>query len=376
MRLIGISIAAAFACANPPILAQMPDEVDRREAAQDAFTSGDYQTASRHLNALLLDRPNDPDLLRRRAAVEAALGKLEEAQDTIDLALKIAPDDGDIALARAYILLWRKRLPLAEVQARNLAAKDPAYPGLASFWASFRKIQDGRKLRIASLNIGTGLSQTSFPAGSKQYWLAQKLAASLIWHESSTASVEILREERANTDTQVSVGVSLPTGEHRVHLSGRLTPNADFRETWSIAGGSDLELSRSDRLRLSARYAKYRSGDVVTFEAGSRHRVGSSWHMTAKSIHILRAGEPYRVGGAMRLDYEPEQRPSLFAVLASYPDVEVDGTRQLSAFAIGGRLPLRNGLQVGVTGEFETRSNSYERTGVTLDLRLPIGGDQ
>jgi hypothetical protein len=95
--------------------------------------------------------------------------------------------------------------------------------------------------------------------------------------------------------------------------------------------------------------------------------------ISARSIHLLGGGDDYRFGAVLRADYSHAQLGDFFAIAASYPDVEGDGAQQLRSVALGARHPLSDRFSLGLTGEYEARENSYNRTAISLDLRWRIG---
>lgn len=359
-----------------PVLANEPARSPDRDTAQEAYVSGDYAASRQILEALLAASPDDPDLLRRLAAVDAALGDLESARKSIDRALSLAPGDGDIQLARANILLWSNELPEARRQAKELSATRPGYPGLQEFQASLERVEASQALRLRSLHAGTSVSDAEFASGQGQSWYTQRAAAAVTWAGNSTASLEIEREERDQTDTLIRGRVNLPVSSDRVFITASLTPNPDFRSNWSIGAGGEISLDGSGYLLVDASFAEYRSDDVVALGAGYRHRLSPEFAATARTIHLFGGGEKYRLGGVLRADYTPTDLPDFFAILASYPDTEIDGTRQLKAVAGGAVIALSNSLQLRLSGEYESREASYKRTAFGVDLSWLFGGQR
>lgn len=357
-----------------PTLAEEPLPESHKAAAYEAYLAGDYGKAKSLLGNLAANNPRDPDLLRRIAAVEAAMGDLDEAQATIDRAMTLAPQDGDIQLARANILLWRKQDSEAERQADDLASARPDYPGLDQFRISLRAAQEARKLRFRKLSVGGSVSDAEFASGSRQTWYVQRGSASVGWGEGAVASLEVEREDRLLTDTRIASLIDVPIGSHRAFLSGSVTPNADFRESWSLKVGANIALGPSDWLLVDGRNAGYASGDVSAIGIGLRHSFAQNLSLTARSTHLFGGGEDYRLGGVVRADYDPANRPGLFLIAASYPDTEADGTRQLRSVAAGARFPLSSRVSLNLIGEHDSRKNSYDRTAISVDLAWNYGG--
>ncbi|WP_394729390.1 tetratricopeptide repeat protein [Altererythrobacter sp. GH1-8] len=374
MKAHRLLMAVPFVMAAIPAHAGQSQLPEERSSAQKAYLAGEFRQAESILNALLAKTPEDPDLLRRLAAVEAALGNLDQAQATIDRAIALAPFDRDIQLARANILLWRKRHTEAERQADELSSAEPDYPGLGQFRSSLLNAQRARKLRLRSVAAGAKVSEAEFASGSEQVWSTQRASTSIGWAETAIAVLEIEREDRLVTDTRISSLVELPIETHRVFFSGSLTPSADFRESWSLGTGADITLGSSNQVRIDGRFSHYRSNDVGTVGIGLRHSFAPHISITARSIHLFGGGEDYRLGGVLRADYSPSRRPNLFLILASYPDTEADGTRQLRTVAGGARFRLSNSFTLSFASEYESRKDSYSRAALSADLSWNFGG--
>lgn len=364
-------MTAVLAAVAQPAWAQVSDA--ERAAAQDAYVAGDFARAEQLLTALLSQSPQDPDLLRRLAAVQVARGDLTLAQATIDTAQSLAPQDPDIQLARANILLWRGDIAGAELQTAQIAQHYPAYPGLDAVRENLRRAADARRFRFSALGAGVSVSDASFASGTAQTWYVQRGSVAAEWGQGRSASLSVDREERLATDTQIAARVDIAQGRHRFFVAGTVTPNPDFRETWSLGGGAELALGKDSTVLVDARFAEYVVDDVAAVGIGLRQRLSPRLQVSARSIHLFGGGDEYRFGVALRADYSHPRLADVFAVVASYPDVENDGARQLRAVAVGVRRPLSDRMSIGLTGEYESRENSYNRTAVSLDLRWRLG---
>lgn len=365
------AIGAVVAALALPASAQT--SADERKAVQDAYVAGDFSHAEELLDGLLAKSPDDPDLLRRLAAVQAAKGDLELAQATIDRAHGLAPGDPDIRLARANMLFWRGRLAEAEQQAGQIAQAQADYPGLGTLQASIRQAKEARRFRLRSVGIGASVSDADFASGSGQTWYVQRGSVSAQWGEGRTATIDVEREERRVTDTHIAGRIDIAAGGNRFFVAGTVTPNPDFRETWSLGGGAEVALGKGSTLLADGRLAEYPGDDVAAFGLGLRHSLSTRLQVAARSIHLFGGGDKYRFGASLRADYSYPQLGEFFAIVASYPDVENDGAQQLRAVAAGARIPLSDRFTIGLTGEYESRENSYDRTAISLDLRWRIG---
>lgn len=368
-----MSAGLAVALILLPVQANAQVSTAEREAVQQAYVAGDLDRAEELLNELLAQNPEDPDLLRRLAAVQAGREDLDAAQTTIDRAIGIAPQDTDVQLARANILFWRGRIDEAQEQGDRIAAEKPDYPGLDRLNEALLRARRDRSLRLRSLGFGTSISNANFASGLGRTWYMQRGSIAVQWGAGNVAAIDIEREERNSTDTRVAGRIDLTGSSSRYFIVASVTPNADFRENWSLGGGGKIDLDDATTLQFDARFAEYRSDDVVAVGAGIRQRFSPTFEASVRSIHLFGGGEDYRLGGSVRVDYRSTGHPELFAIVASYPDAEVDGTRQLRAIAGGARLSLSNQLILGITGEYESRKDSYERAAISVDLRWRFG---
>lgn len=363
LRLLAIIVLAV------PAGTALAQSADPRAAVQAAYVAGDFGRARSLLAPLIAANPEDPDLLRRLALIEAAQGDLAAAQKAIDQAALRAPADPDIALARGNILMWRGQIAAARREATEVAARHPGYSGLAELNSAIDRAEAERAFRLVSIGLGGTIARATSASGLGQTWSTQRASAVVAWGENATATVEADREERDAIDTRIAARIDLPAGKGRMFASGTLTPNADFRERWSVMAGGEVPVVAGTTMLIDGRYAAYLTADVGVAGLGARFDLGKGLALTARSIHLFGGGESYRLGGSMRADYEPAEGAALFAIVASYPDTEADGTRQLWSVAGGARFQLDEHLILGLAAEHESRRDSYRRTGVSLNLR-------
>ncbi|AXK43705.1 tetratricopeptide repeat protein [Erythrobacter aureus] len=365
--------ALPLALAASPAWAGEAEQSAGRAGVQEAFVEGDYATARKLVTQLLEASPQDADLLRRLAAIEAAEGDYEEAEATISRAIAIAPTDLDIRLGRANILFWNGKVEEAEREAAEVAAVSPDYPGLRQLQRSLIKAGEGERFRADAVSVGGELSSVEFEAGEEADWSTQRASLISKWGANNWASVELAREERAKVDVKLSAKVDVELGEHRVYARASATPSADFRESWSLGAGAELDLRGGTIALVEAGYADYSGGDVGTVWLGARHEFSKHVSVTAKTIHLIGGGEDYRLGGIGRLDLAPTEGWSFFAIAAVYPDVEADGAKQLRSVAGGLRFSVTERLDVSVAAAVDDRKDSYRRDSVSLDLKWKLG---
>lgn len=377
MSQLARSLPALLVAAMPlPIAAQ--DTAATRTAQLDAAgeprEAGDFAAARRILLALLAATPDDPDLLRRLAMVEAGAGNLAEAQARIDRAAALAPDDLDVALARAYILYWREEVAAAQDTVDAIGVRDPDYPELAALRDNLARRSRADGVRLRSLAVSGSVSDIAFANRAGQAWTGQSVAIAVDAGRASTLTFGLEREDRGPVDTQLSGRFDHRIGNGLLYVAATVVPSADFREEWSLAAGG--EIAATDRVAASVdlRYAEYATGSIVAIQPGLQFDLGRGLAVTGRAINLFGGGEGYRIGGSLRLDYRPANGPSAFAIGASYPDVEADGVRQLRSAAVGLTLPIADRVALTAATSYDDRENSYRRLSGTIALSYRFGG--
>ena len=363
------ALAAAMLLAATSHSAALAQPVqDARQAAQSAYEAGQYDESRAILVRMLGENPDDPDLLRRLAAVGSACDNRPASQRLIDRAHTLAPRDADIELARANILLWRGAIAEARVVADMVRLASPDYPGLSQFDRAAERAADNRRVQLRSVSVGVSVSQVDFRGGNRADWNVQRIGASVGQRQGALLSLNAEREDRGPVDTRLAGRFDFRSGEARLFVSGSVTPGANFREDWSLGAGGELPAGDATTILLDGRYARYRVADVGVVGAGIRQVIGPRLSLTGRSIHLFGGGKDYRLGGSLRADYESEQGPGFFALVASYPDTEANNTRQVRAVAGGVRFALGTNWVLRAAGEYENRADSYERLAAGIDL--------
>ncbi len=338
------------------------------EMAAEARAEGDFLRARQILLSMLAVTPDDPDLLRRLAMVEAGAGRLDLAMVRIDEAASLAPDDLDVALARGFISYWRGDVAGAERAAAAISARDPNYPELNQLRAALDRKDATENFGIRSLSISSGISEITLVSGINQTWNNQSLDAAFDVSGDDSISVSIMREERSAIDTRIGGRIDYRIVDGFVYLAGASVPAPDFLERWSLGAGGEMRVQEGVAALVDLRVADYNTGTIVAFQPGLRFAVDRDFTITGRAINILGGDEGYRFGGAVRLDYGRERTTSLFLIAASYPDAEADGLRQLRSLAAGAGMPISDTVAMRIAASYEDRQDSYNRYAGTLAL--------
>ena len=293
--------------------------------------------------------------------------------EAFDRALALAPEDLDIQVARGNILFWRGDIKAAQRQADAISAVAPDYPELDALSAKLAAPEQAEGLRVTALTVGGGVSDIAFDNRDGETWSSQNASLGLALSRETGASLAVEREERAATDIRLAARVDRRFGRGSAYISGSVVPNADFRESWSIGTGGEIALGERTSALIDIRYADYRDRNVFAVQPALRYAFDDAATVTVRAINLFGGGEDYRLGGSLRADYRPQGRVGGFVVLASYPDVEADGVRQLRSVATGLLVPLGDRFTLTTVGAYEDRKDSYRRLSGTLVLGFRFG---
>lgn len=321
------------------------------------------------LRQKLATEPENADLWRRLAAVEAANGSLEKAYTAIGRATSLAPDDRDIQLARANILLWQDRLSLAGEQAGKVRAVDPDYPGLAGFDSAIARRQaEVSKFEPLSFSAVLGTSDIVFENGRHQNWQNAVVAVAFGNAERTIFELDADAERRTATDVRLSGRASTRIRNGSFYLGAGVTPNADFRDQWRLVAGGQILVTPGLRGTADLRLAKYNSGMSASIEPGISYMAAQGVTLSARMINLVDGDGDYRIGAAARANYEFANGHILFASAARYPDREADVTKQLRSFAVGGTINLASRWRLRLSASDQKREDSYHSQSVNLGL--------
>lgn len=368
------ALFAAFALAIAhPSAAQV--EQHGLKAAEDALVTGDAERAVELLRALVADSPEDSDLLRRLAVAQAAAGRLDEALSTIDLAARIAPNDYDVRLQRARILTWLGLYPEAEAEAARIVAAAPGYPELDAVVAAIDAARGSAK-QTERAPVGASVSfqssHISFDSGSADDWSGLRASASVRLRSALAISAAAEWEKRRQTDVRASVRFDARAGGGSWFAVAAVTPNADFRETWSLTAGGTYPVAESLEVLLDARYADYDENSVGVLQPGVRYRATDRAALSVRWINLADE-RSYKHGISGRLDWNWRDNGNLYAGAATYPDTEAGVTRQVKSLFAGAVYPLDEGMTLRAAAEYDRRSDSYRRYAGLVGLSFRLG---
>lgn len=381
MRLLGAAFLSIAILVSGQVKAQ--DAPSPRARADAARHAGDPAGARSILARLLKDAPDDADLRRRMAMAMAADGDLDAGLAEIERGVALAPNDLDVRLAYAHILYWRGDLAASRREADAVGAVSPDYPELVALQANIARASlaesslpadeaDGGVYMRAVAVLAT-LSDIHFANRGGQTWSNQQIFADFALDRNLGITASIEREKRTTADTRISI-----RGDYRfvggfAYVGASFVPDAEFRESWSIASGGELRATDALNLLIDARYSDFSAGDVGTLQTGLRYTLSRDLALSVRAINMFGGGRGYRIGVSVRGDYTPASNVRSFLIAASYPDVEAGIVRQMRSGALGITLPLSECVEVTAAGAYDNRANSYERLSGTVGVKIRIG---
>jgi YaiO family outer membrane protein len=375
-------IAEALALAALlPAAAQAQTAPTSREAAiaeaRAALAREDSAAAIATLERARDAHPEDAEILRLLGSSYAFARRYDAAIATLERARTLAPADLDIraALARAY--LWSGRRGDAARELEAIEARDPANAEIGAIRAQLAApaAQEERRARGAGIAIAQSIAGVELDSGTERTWWTTTLGVFGDIAEGATLSAEIEREDReVAIDTRMLARLDYRfSPQWRGYVAAGGTPNADFRERWSVRGGVEGEVIGNLSLGADLRHADYGNANITALEPTARLRVPAlGGSATVRMINLWDETGTHRSGWSGRLDTELDDGSLLFAGAATYPDTEAGITRRVRSVFLGAALPVAERVMLRATGEYERRVDSYTRKSLTLGLQLRL----
>ena len=371
--------AALLLCAAPVAAFAQIDPGNREAAIADAraaVTSGDNAAAIARLEGARAAHPDDPEILRLLGSAYAYAQRYDAAIATLREARALAPEDLDIraALARAY--LWSGERDAARSELAVIESRDPANAELAAIRGQRARAEDVQPSRPRrGVFANQGVARVSLDNGPDRTWSTTTLGVFGQVGRGTNLSFEGEREDRGTAvDTRLLARIDQQFSKGwRGHIAAAVTPDADFREQWSIRGGLEADVGRRLTLLADVRHADYGTTQVTMLEPGVRVSVPAlRTSATLRMSNLWDEQGKHRSGWSARIDAVTCGGTSLFGGVASYPDTEAGITRRVRSAFLGAAIPVSEGVMIRATGEYERRRDSYIRKGVSLGLQLRL----
>ena len=364
-------IAALFCFGAAQAVAQPVDS--RTAEAVAARDAGRTAEAIVLFEALSRERPNDPTVLRLLGTSYAAARRYGDAASALGRAQRLAPADQDIALARARVALWSERFSEASAIADSVAAAEPGNPELRQLRAAIGAARSaGSRIGVTAAQ---SVSRVSF-GGPKANWHETSFGIEARLNRRTNIVADMDRSDRSRiVDTRLAATMNRRVNrQSSAYIGASVTPNADFRERWSLRAGGEARVRGAIVVTLDARHADYGASDVSVLEPGIRAETRDGrFALAVRSINLWDEKGDHRGGWAGRVDAAASSNVRLFAGGASYPGTEAGLTRRVDALFAGTDIGVTNALSLRVTFDHERRVETYRRTGVTIGLRWRPG---
>ena len=373
-KLLGMAVACLALLPGVALAQQAAPDLEQAMAARAA---GDHARAIQLLEGARLRSPNDATVLRLLGTSYAFNRQYPQAIAVLEQAHAAYPADQDIALALARAYLWSGRHDDAQAIAVQIARADPATAELPALRQSIDRALTGATTEPASAET----RRRTIVALSQGYWDVSAHGASRDWYDTGIAvaapvgrntmiGMAVNREDRAGiVDTRMELRVDQRFSQTAAgYLAVAMTPNADFRERWSLRAGGEARVQDLLTLTLDGRYADYRITEVVVAEPGVRlHTPDDRAALAVKMINLWDDGT-HRSGWSARGEYQLAPAFRINGGGATYPDTEAGITRRVHSWFVGGAYDLNDTLSLRATYEHTRRVSSYTSDGVVVTL--------
>ncbi|MGI9377003.1 MAG: YaiO family outer membrane beta-barrel protein [Tsuneonella suprasediminis] len=358
-----------------PAVAWGQDGDPRIEDAQRAAEAGDRQEAVRLLEELNRERPDNPETLRLLGAAYASVSRYEEAISTLREAQVLAPDDQDIALALGRARLWSGDIGGAREEAARIRMADPNNVELPALEQAIERTSTAPGGRRAGVAVGQAISTVAI-GGSDRTWRNTTVAVDVPVGSAWTIVGDADVEDRSGVaDTRLSLRLDRRLGGgNSVYLAGSVTPDADFREDWSLKAGAVVTLTPNLVASLDLRHADYGTTNVTVAEPGVRIQSGDgAYALSLHSINLWAEGNVHQSGWSLRGQVPLPKSATLSLGASTYPDTEAGITRRVRGAFVGVVVPLSDRVTLRVVGDHEQRVDTYRRTGIAVSLHWRFG---
>jgi YaiO family outer membrane protein len=318
------------------VLATQPKNADALAlAGRLAYYQGALPRAAQQFRAALAENPDDPESLLGLGDVEAAQGDTAGAHELYERAHAVAPDSPDVA----------------ERLARKAAPSAPRF-------------------QLDSL-----LSWSQFARRPVEPWYES--FNQLTYHVAPGTDVHgraDVSQRFRTVDAYYEAGVDHRFGETLTgYLYGGGTPNAHFRERWTVLTGGTLRVRKGDDaiggtlLTLDVKDALYSTGFVRMASPGLQQYFlsGQVW-LTGKMINSWVAGGHYLGGYFTRADWMVTDAVTVYGGYARAPDTENNVTAETRSAFTGIAWDVSPSVTLHLDYSHDDRQNGYIRHAVTF----------
>ena len=298
--------------------------------------SGDYTSARRELNSLLVEHPGNPD-------VQLVLGNVEFYQGNLDA---------------------------AEAQYTKVITKYPNYTDARTGLANVQKARANgpKKWRIDGGIGGSNFDESEIPEWDDQFLRVEYTPGPFSYHGS------IQRYRRfGNTDVQFKAGIAdAQKGGWDWGLEAGITPSGDFRPNFSLGGRLGHAIETESGLVLypttSYRFDEYSTGDIHTIQPELTAYLESGTILTGRLIGTFQEVGDDNVGWLIEGRQPVTDRLQLRAGYAQAPE-DINGFAITTKSLFGGvTYSVRDDLDLHLNLSRDDREDSFVRESANVSF--------
>lgn len=230
----------------------------------------------------------------------------------------------------------------------------------------------------ANWAIGASQQWSWISNASQPQWRDTQVTAEYSPSKNALYTFELSTSSRfAKNDHLVSIrGDWRLTHNASAYLGASSSPEAHFRERWSVRAGGGIGVGHGVELSADGRIARYSTGTKFSLNpqigvsiAHDRIAVTAGW------INLWEARGKHYQGWSARLRASPVDRLRLFAGLARYPEVETGTTLRVASAYGGLSYKLSKRLELSASYSRDKYDSAFSRRSLTAGLRWTWGRD-
>ena len=196
------------------------------------------------------------------------------------------------------------------------------------------------------------------------------VAAAFGQRDGTVFVAEIDAERREQTDVRFSARATTRTRSGAYYVGAGITPGCCFSRRLAHSSRRRHGLAQDLQGSIDLRLAHFDSGVFTAVEPGLTYQLSPGLNAGGRMINLFDNDGQYRVGAALRLDYQPSDDGTLFVGAARYPDTEAGVTQTLQAYSIGGAWTIDQRVRLRLAAAEETRKDTYRNRSVNLGLEF------
>jgi YaiO family outer membrane protein len=289
--------------------------------------------------------------------------RFAEAEPALAQALRLAPGYTDAQVALARLSFFRGDLTEAEARLAPAVAADPDHAEARALHAQLRAARSpvpATPWRVDLWSSYSGLSAGLDPWREHGAALSRRVGLGAV----SASAQHTRRFGRDDLYLEAGAERAGPRGSAYAALGG--AADADHRAELALRAGGEVAVGRGLRATLDGGYARFGSGEIVTFHSGAVGTIGPV-RLSGRWINLW-PEEGSRLSGyatAAELTARPGLR--LTVGYADAPETSEGRPVPVEALSLGAAADLSDRLTLRMTGVSEERPG-YSRDELALGL--------